>query len=61
MFIRLESLISKFELMHCVLAFVKDEDNNLTMASTLHSIFKALKLIEVYEGTCFNDVMSKEC
>jgi hypothetical protein len=41
MFIRLESLISNFELMHCVITFVKDEGNNLTtMAFTLHSIFK---------------------
>ncbi len=62
MAIQFESLFSKFGLMHCVIAFVKDEGNNLTtMASTLCSIigFEPLRLIKVYEGTYFKHVMSK--
>jgi hypothetical protein len=54
MIIQLESLFSMFRLIHHVIAFVKDEDNNLTtMASTLHCIIdcEPLRLIKVYEGT----------
>ncbi len=54
MIIQLESLFSKFRLIHHVIAFVKDEGNNLTtMASTLHCIIDCehLKLIKVDEGT----------
>jgi len=60
--IQFESLFPKFGLIHCVIAFVKDEGNNLTtMASTLCSIigFEPLKLIKVYESTYFKHVMSK--
>jgi hypothetical protein len=62
MVIQFESLFSKFGLMHCVIAFVKDKANNLTtMASTLCSIigFEPLRLIKVYEITYFKRVMSK--
>jgi len=33
------------------------------MASTLHSIidYQPLRLLKVYEGTCFGHVMSKAC
>jgi hypothetical protein len=35
----LESLLGKYDLMHCVIAFVKDEGSNLTsMVAALHSI-----------------------
>jgi hypothetical protein len=47
-----------------VIAFVKDEANNLiTMASTLHYIIdcEPLRLIKVDEGTWFEHVMSKKC
>ncbi len=64
MIIQLESLFSKFRLIHHVIAFVKDEGNNLTtMASTLHCIIdcEPLRLIKVDEGTWFEHVMSKKC
>lgn len=51
-------------MMHCVIAFVKDEGNNLTsMATTLHYTInsQSLKLQRVYEGFCFGRVMSKAC
>jgi hypothetical protein len=47
-----------------VIAFVKDEGSNLiSMASVLCSIIdcQLLKLLKVYEGTCFGHVMYKEC
>jgi hypothetical protein len=62
MAIQFQSLFSKFGLMHCVIAFVKDKVNNLTtMAFTSCSIigFEPLKLIKVYESTYFKHVMSK--
>jgi hypothetical protein len=64
MAIQLESLLSKFGLVNCVIAFEKDEGNNLrSMASTLCSIidYQPLRLLKVYEGTCFGHVMSKAC
>jgi hypothetical protein len=54
MIIQLESLFSKFRLIHHVIAFVKDEGNNLTiMGSTLHCIIdcEPVRLIKVDEGT----------
>jgi hypothetical protein len=63
MIIQLESLFSKFRLIHHVIAFVKDEGNNLTtMTSTLHCIidYEPLRLIKVDEGTWFKHVMSKK-
>jgi hypothetical protein len=47
-----------------LIAFVKNEGNNLTtMASTSCSIidFQSLSLIKVYKGTCFGHVMFKAC
>jgi hypothetical protein len=45
---------AKYDLTHHVIAFVKDEGNNLTlMATTLHFINQPLKFQSVYEGTCF--------
>jgi hypothetical protein len=57
MAIQLESLFTKFGLMHHVIAFVKDESKNLTtMASTLHFVidYQPLRLIKVYECMCFS-------
>jgi hypothetical protein len=59
MTIQLESLFSKFGLMHCVIAFMKNESKILiTMVLALHSIINCepLKLIKVYEGMCFGHV-----
>jgi hypothetical protein len=59
---KLQALFEKFDLMHCVVAFVKNEGNNLTfMATTQHSIpyYHPLKLQSIYEGFCFGHVMSK--
>jgi hypothetical protein len=64
MAIQLQSLIEKYGLLHQVIAFVKDEGNNLTtMAIVLYSIvdYKPLNLLRVYEGTCFGHIMSKAC
>ncbi len=64
MTIQLQSLLEKCGLLHIIIAFVKDESNNLTtMATTLQSIVECepLKLVKVYEGTCFGHVMSKAC
>jgi len=47
-----------------VVAFVNDEGNNLTsMAISLHSIVycQPLKLQQIYEGSCFDHVMSNAC
>jgi hypothetical protein len=57
-------LLEKFGLIHCVIAFVKDENSNLaSMAITLHSIVdcELLNLPHAYEGTCFGHVLSKAC
>jgi hypothetical protein len=62
MALQLQSLLENFGLIHRVIIFVKDEDNNLrTMATTLHSIIdcELLKLLQVYEGICFGHVMFK--
>jgi hypothetical protein len=58
------SLLEKYDLMHCMIAFVKSEGNNLmSMATTLHSIVdcRPLKLQRVCEGMCFGHIMSKAC
>jgi len=47
-----------------VIAFVKVEGTNLVaMVIALHSIIdcELLKILKVYEGTCFGHVMSKAC
>ncbi len=45
-----------------MIAFVKDEGNNLMfMATTLHSIVDCLKLQLIYKRTCFGHIMSKAC
>jgi hypothetical protein len=59
---QLQALFEKFDLMHCVVAFVKNESNNLTfMATTQHFVVYChpLKLQLIYEGFCFGHVMSK--
>jgi hypothetical protein len=64
MAIQLESLLSKFGLVHHVIAYLKDEGINLTtMAFASHSNIdcQPLKLFKVYEDTCFRHVMSKTC
>jgi hypothetical protein len=60
--LQLQGLLEKFGLIHHVFAFVKDENNNLgSMAITLLSIIdhEPLKMLWVYEGTCFEHVMPK--
>ncbi len=62
--LQLQGLLEKIGLIHRVLAFVQDEGGNLgSMAMTLQSIIdcKLLKILQVYEGTCFGHVMSKVC
>ncbi len=64
MVIQLDSLLSKFGLMHNLSAYVKEKGNNLTTTtSTLCSIidFEPLRFIKVHEGTCFKHVMFKAC
>jgi len=64
MVIQLESLLSKFGLMHHLIAYVKEKGNNLTTTpSTLCSIidFEPLRFIKVHESTCFEHVMFKAC
>jgi hypothetical protein len=59
---QLHSLLEKYDLMHCMITFVKDEGINLmSMATTLHSTVDChpLKLQWVYEGMCFGRIMSK--
>ncbi len=59
MTIQLESLFSKFGLMHHVIAFMKNESKILiAMVLALHSIINCepLKLIKVYEGMCFGHI-----
>jgi hypothetical protein len=53
---QLQTLLENFGLIHHVIAFVKDECNNLgSIVTTLRSFinFELLKLLWVYEGTCF--------
>jgi hypothetical protein len=62
--IQLESLLSKFGLVHRVITFEKDEGSNLTtLASALHSIIDCLplKFLKVFGGTCFGHMMFKAC
>lgn len=64
MAIQLQSLLEKYGLLHQVIAFVKDEGSNLTiMATILQSIVDCgpLKLLRVYDATCFGHLMSKAC
>jgi hypothetical protein len=64
MALQLQSLLENFGLIHQVIIFVKDECNNLgIIATTLHSIIdcELLKLLQVYEGTCFGHVVFKVC
>jgi len=64
MAIQLESLLSKFGLVHHVIAFVKYEGNNsITMVFALCSIIdcQPLRLLKVYEGICFKHAMFKAC
>ncbi len=61
---QLHSLFEKYDLMHRMIVFVKDESNNLiSMVRILHSLvnYRPLKLQQVYEGTCFDHIMSKVC
>jgi hypothetical protein len=56
------ALFEKYDLMHYVIAFVKDEGNNLmSMAISQHSIIDChiLKLQRVYEGMCFHHIRLK--
>ncbi len=56
MVIQLESLLSKFGLMHHLIAYVKKEGNNLTTTtSTLCSIID----FKVHKSTCFEHVVFK--
>jgi hypothetical protein len=57
-------LLEKNRLIHGVIAFVKNGGNKLgTMVTTLRSIIdcETFKLLRVYQGTCFQHVMSKTC
>ncbi len=59
-----KSLLSKFGLIHHVIAFIKDEGNNLSiMATALCFIIvcQPLTFNHVYEGAYFGHVMSKTC
>jgi hypothetical protein len=51
--------------MHCVIAIMKYEGNNLTyMVTKLHSIIDyhdMLKLQNICESICFNHIMFKAC
>lgn len=61
---QLQALFQKFDLMHCVVVFVKDESKNLIfMVVALHFIFYChpLKLQWIYEAIYFGHVMSKVC
>jgi hypothetical protein len=61
---QLHFLLEKYDLIHCMIAFVKDEGMNLTsITTTLCSIVYCffLKLQWVYEGVCFSHIMFKTC
>ncbi len=52
-------LFERYDLMHHVIVFVKDESNNLmVMATTLHSTisYHPLKFQWFYEGMCFDHI-----
>jgi hypothetical protein len=54
--------LEKFGLVHRVIAFVKDENINLAMMVTFIQFiinYEPLKILKVYEGTCFGHVMYK--
>jgi hypothetical protein len=55
------ALFEKYDLMHYVITFVKNEGNNLMSLASLHSIIDChtLKLQRVYEGMCFHHISSK--
>jgi hypothetical protein len=56
MALQLQILMEKIGLMHYVIAFVKNEGNNLgTMVTPLEFIidYEPLKFFWVYEGFCF--------
>jgi len=58
----LHTLLEKYDLMHHVITFVKDENNILMfMAITLHSIidYHLFKSQWIYEGTYYGHIMSK--
>jgi hypothetical protein len=55
-------LLDRYGHLHGVIAFVKDENIDLTtMATTMHSIIdcELLKICRVYEGTWFGHLMFK--
>ncbi len=57
-------MFEKFDLIHWVIAFVKDEGSNLaSIAIALHSIVdcELLNLPHAYEGICFGHMLSKAC
>ncbi len=61
---KLHSLFEKYDLIHCMIIFVKDEGINLMfMATTMCSIIDChyLKLQRVYEGMCLGHIMFKAC
>jgi hypothetical protein len=52
-------LFEKYDLMHHVIVFVKDESNNLmSMATTLRSTinYHLLNFLWFYEGMCFDHI-----
>ncbi len=61
----MESLLGKYDLMHHVITFMKDEGSNLrSMVVALHESvvdYQPLKLQKVYEGMCFGHIMFKAC
>ncbi len=62
MVLQVWALLEKFRLIHCVIAFKKDEGNNLrSMVTTLWFIIdcEPLKLLQVYRGTYFGHGMFK--
>jgi hypothetical protein len=64
MVLQLQVLLKNFGLIHYVLAFVKDEGNELgIMFLELWSIVDCehLNLFQVFEDICFGYVMSKVC
>jgi hypothetical protein len=52
-------MLEKFSLLHWVIDFVKYEGTNFV--ACLHFIidYESSKILKVYEGTCFEHVMSK--
>jgi len=63
MAIQLESLLSKFGLMHSAITIVKNKNNLTTMAFVLCSIINCepLRFTNFFENTCFGHAMSKTC